>query len=113
MRRKSGSAQRACPIDIYLLLCMVNGKKQYIHFIMTLLGIPRKFIYLFLFDLVEYRVQDAYHGSRSSGVHGNLERGVPRNDSVGRCETLRDIALGTLCVARSWRGGFINHAPAQ
>ena len=52
---------------------MVNGKKQYTHFTMRLPGIPRNFIHLFLIDLMRYRGQDAHHGSRSSGVYGNLE----------------------------------------
>ena len=92
---------------------MVNGKKQYIHFTMRLPGIPRNFIHLFLIELMRYRGQDAHHGSRSSGVYGNLERGVPRNDNVGRRKAFSGTTLGTLCVARSWRGGLINHAPAQ
>ncbi len=72
---------------------------------------PRRLVHLFLRDPFGYRRADAIHRCRSVGVHGNLERGIPRDDNGGRCPALRIGTHGTLYAARIARGGLITYAP--
>ena len=58
-----------------------------------------QFISLFPNPVLNYAERDAVHGSRPSGIHKNLESGIPRIHFLGRSAPCSVSFAGTLCAA--------------